>query len=551
MNEITDTLTVFFNIFRDDILEYYNKSYSYLKDLITYKKIDLNKKIEAENERQIHDTLVQILKAIKTGLNTIGISMDKLNRIEKSFIESIDKQEHFAPNYLSYFEIYFNNYVNRLLFEILIEYLLNIDIKKLENVNLFDLLPPYFISKLNEFKKSHFSSAITIEIFKQQNYRELINFTDLTVLKPRKALNSDILTQLKQAKEGFIETLKTPKKDVLKEQIGSAPEELIREEVKLQSTVTQPLPQRMSQELKIILNTGTFLDNLGHFKPIPPEILSKFKIDKLNLINSKVVSRDFFDLESLFHYISILKLLNLECPFTSIEIEELLKNYINGWVFSSSKENIPDSIDIFYGLAIFSELDLLTQTKIIDLQEIENFIITGLENFIPEKLGINFHSLLCIKLLTQFQKHTLKRNLNLESITDLNLFEMENFKPTLDIFYYLSSLKLLDQEANINQLKLLYVSKLNKLIDSQGSVDDLVTESARMLLIFDLLNIKEKESELTTRLLNFILNKTSFFFMDNVDKEFNWRSDKLSFKIELEMLYWALLACSQYAPISF
>ena len=60
MKEIIDIFTDFFAIMRDYILEYYQKSHSYLKDLITYKKIDLFKKIEDE----IIETEIQKLKSV-------------------------------------------------------------------------------------------------------------------------------------------------------------------------------------------------------------------------------------------------------------------------------------------------------------------------------------------------------------------------------------------------------------------------------------------------------------------------------------------------------
>ena len=72
MNEITNIITTFFNIFREDILEYYHKSLSYLKDLVTYKKIDLNKKIEEESENQIKGNLEKMLKAINGVRNCNG-----------------------------------------------------------------------------------------------------------------------------------------------------------------------------------------------------------------------------------------------------------------------------------------------------------------------------------------------------------------------------------------------------------------------------------------------------------------------------------------------
>ncbi len=549
MKEITDILSVFFNIFRNDILEYYQKSSAYLKDLIVYKKINLDKKVETENENQVKFTIEQMLRAIKTGLNTIGIPIEQLNENQKNFLETSSEEGTKISDYNSYFQIYMQKYVNILLFDILIDYLLNIDEKKLENVNLFDLLPPYFLSKLNEFKRSHFSNKDIVEQFKQQNYKNLINFTELTINKPSKTSGDNILDQLRDAKEGFMESLKTPKKEVLKQSIGTRKQEVNLVENDPQIEVNKSVP-RMEHISNIVLNTNTFLDSIGNCMPIHPGIVNKFNIDKLSLINSKVVNHDFFDLESLFYYVSILKMLNLEIPFNHSEILEILKNFINSWMFSSSLSSIPDSISNFYGLAIFRELDLLSKTDIIDIQEIENSIIKDFEKFIPEKLELNLFSLLCIKLLIKMQKKLLEKRFNLESISDLNVLDLVNYKPTMDIFNHLSLLKLLGKEDNINNLKITYTHEIKKLITSNGSINDLITESARALLIFDLLNLKEMESEFCNRLFNFILTKTRFFITENLGTKFNWRSDILGFKIELQMLYWALLASSVYASRS-
>ncbi len=533
MKEIIDILTVFLNIFRNDIIEYYQNTYSYLRDLIKYKKIDFKKKIKTENENQVKNTLDIMLKAIKTGLNTIGIPKDKLTDYQNNFLENLSKERVEISDYNNYFEIYVQNYVNVMLFDILIDYLLNIDEKKLENVNLFDLLPLDFISKLNEFKRSHFSNKEIVELFNQQNYKNYINFKDLTLVTPVKISGRNLLNQLREAKEGFIETLKNPKKELLKLSINKM-------------KVKPPLVQ-MEQSLSIVLNTNTFLDYFGNCKPIHPEIVKKFEIDKLSLINSKVVNYEFFDLESLFYYISILKMLNLELPFSDMEILEVIKNFTNRRVFSSSIDDLPDPISNFYGLAIFSELDLLSKTNIIDLEEIENFVIRELENAIPERLELNLHSFLCAKLIIKIKEKLLEKKVKQVSISDLDLLEMVHFKPTLDIFNHLSSLKLLGKEEAINRLKIIYINEIKKSISSNGSVKDLITESARTLLIFELLNLKKVEQELCNNLFNFILTKTSFFTTETLDTKFSWRSDILGFKIELQMLYWALLASSVFA----
>ncbi|MFX0104805.1 MAG: hypothetical protein ACFE75_04890 [Candidatus Hodarchaeota archaeon] len=189
MREIVDILTEFLALSRNEIFEYYEKSYSYLIDFIAYKKINLDKKTKNESEKNLKSTLGNILKAVKTGLNTIGVSIDKLNQTQNNFIHSLSKDRTRFPDYNSYFETYLKNNVNEILFEILLDYLLDIDTKKLENINLFDLLPPHFLTKLNEFKKTHFSDPSNIEMLRKQNYENYINFTELTIKSKKKNRN--------------------------------------------------------------------------------------------------------------------------------------------------------------------------------------------------------------------------------------------------------------------------------------------------------------------------------------------------------------------------
>ncbi|MFX1374371.1 MAG: hypothetical protein ACFFA0_01030 [Promethearchaeota archaeon] len=549
MKEIVDILTVFFNIMRDDILTYYQKTYSYIKDLIRHKKIDLNKPINSESEFDVKKNLDEMLKAIRTGLNTIGIPLDDLDKIHYEFLDFLNKENLKIINYNSYFEIYLNGYVNKLLLGILIEYLINVDFKKLENANLFDLLPPYFLSKLNEFKKSHFNSPTINEMFKPEEYSKFINFTDLKIIEPVNQLELDILTQLRNAKEGSLETLKTSKVDVIAKPINHLNTES-KVEITLPSPQIEHIKLKSEYDLQISLNTRSFIDFYGNFKPIHPDIIREFKIDKLNLINSKVVNRDYFDLENLFYYISIIKMLNLESPFSNDEIIDILKNYVKTWVFTSSIDDIPDIINNFYGLAIFTELEIKNSINLFDIQEIENLIFYEITNLVPEELQLNLYCILCLKLISKLQQKRINRKLNLEPIINLDLFSLHGYKPTIDIFNYISILKLLGKENKIETLKEPYLNEIKKLITLNGSIEDLITESARALLILSLLNVKEKESVLCSNILNFIINKTSFFFTENIHRNFNWRSDKLSFKIELEMLYWSLLASSQFSPNS-
>ncbi len=561
MKRIIEILANFISLMRNEVLEYYQKTSSYLKDLIIYKKIDLKRKIEAESDKEIKNSLIKMLKAIKTGLNTLGISMDKLNGYQSDFLEVIKKERSNLLDYNSFFDIYMEKYGNEILFVVLLDYLFDIDTKKLENVNLFDLLPDNFISKLNEFKNISINSEEIKQSFQQFNYKEHVNFTDLTTITPKPKSEPDILTQLRVAKEDIIETLKIPKKELVKPSVESLREESSQKEPTTLNTVTinktpvSTLNQQAvtfsdavpseQKDLGIITDSETFLDAIGQSSPINSELINIFKIDKVNLINLKMINKEFFNLENLFYYISIVKMLNLEFPFTDIEIFVIIKEYLNGKMFSSSKDNPPDLQNIFYGLAILSELDMLDKSDHIDLHEIEKFIRINLEPFIPEKVELNLYSILCLKLLTRKGNIKFDKNSILRLIQDLNVLQLENSKLPLDIYRHLALIKLLNKDLNLQQFKHNYLNELKKLMEPNGSIRNLITDSAQGLLIINLLDLKEHESEFCNNILNYIFNTTKFFNVDNLNRDFNWRIDKLGFSIELEMLYWALFASSQ------
>ncbi|MCK4380469.1 MAG: hypothetical protein KAW51_04965, partial [Candidatus Lokiarchaeota archaeon] len=284
MKEIIDIFTNFFTIMRDDILEYYQKSHSYLKDLINYKKINLFQKTETESEKNLRSNLKKMLKAIKTGLNTIGVSMDTLNEAQNNFMSTLNQNRSEIQDYNSYFEFYLMNYVNKILFNILIDYLLEKEVKKLENVNLFDLLPPYFVSKLDEFKKKYINTPSIKEMLIQQDIDSYINFTDLSI-KSKEVSELDILAQLREAKQDIIETLKTPKKDLIRSSIES----IEAKSISKKSVSPVKLSAEIDYDIHIELDSGTFLDYFGHFTPIHPDVRNRFRIEKVNLINSKVL----------------------------------------------------------------------------------------------------------------------------------------------------------------------------------------------------------------------------------------------------------------------
>jgi hypothetical protein len=540
---------------KKDIVDYYKRSHLYLKDLVSYKNINLMVNISTQTENVIETTLTTMLKAIKTGLNTIGVPINRLSEIQRNYLKEINRRGVEIHDYNSYLDIYLNEYVNKLLFEILIEYLLGLDVNKIKSLKLFKLVPSSFVDKLDQFKGMRITSDTTKEYIAYPDIEEYLNISelsikvkspiqnpkkiDISIMKDKKETHKskgndidtlDILKQLEEAKKNSIETLKTPNAEVSKPPLEQLKKTISTEEYE---------------------KAEIFLDQIGNLPLVNPEIIHKFKINTVNLLNSRVVNPDFLDLENLFYYISIIKMLGIEFPFTAIEIFAILKDYISGMVFSSSRNDAPDPVCIFYGLAIVTELDLIHRTNIINLHAIEEFLLTELKSFIPEKLRLNYYTLLSLKLLRNNEILSVKNEQLRSQILSIDLLNLEGFNPILDIYNHLGSVKLLDRKFDLSQFNVAYIKELKKSLTPKGSINDVITESAKMLLILSLLNLKNQETLLCSRLLNFIIESTNFFSLENLNKDFNWRIDKLAYKIELRMLFWALLACSQYTISNF
>jgi len=575
MEDISQILTEFLTLFRNEILEYYKLTNSYLKDLVGYKNIDLATQIHTVSEGIKNNTYEKILKAIKTGLNTLGIPITKLNESQNNFLKFAVGRSSEFPTYNSYIDFYQRNYTNKLLFEILLEYLLDIDSNKIQNLKLFDLLPQRFLEKLSEFKERNLSNSQIKEALTLQNYTEYIDFSNLRIKKntpikqadPTKVLmkekekEKDILLLLQEAKEANIKTLETPKKDIISSK-KSLEKDILSKEKKshLDFSIQKQQTKAVSKDIKIergspiripsLKRRETLLDSFGNFQPLHQEIMNKFEIDKVSFLNSRVRNANYMDLENLFYYISNLRMLNIDNPFSTIEILEILKNFVHENIFSSSKDKLPDAKSIFFGLAIITQLNLTESIDFINIEEIKKFIDANLKDFLPEKVESNLYSLLSLKIITPEGFTKIDNSKALDPIKNLDVTRLGNNKPIRDIFNHLALLILLNMENKISEIKIPYFNKLKKLIASNGSINNLYTDSTKALLIIDLLELKELKPDICSDLLNYLMKSTTFFSLANLKKEFNWRNHQLGYKIELKMLFWALFASSRYTPLA-
>jgi hypothetical protein len=524
MDDIVIIVEKFVDRMKDEIYESYEKFSLYINDLIISKKVNTMLNINTETEEDIRRTIIAIINATNSALSSIGVSTDNLSSENEIFRENFEENENMYSNYNSFLQLGLKDYVNSHLFVIFIEYLTDIDKAKTENLDLFDLLPRKFLNKLDQFKneiqisedvKNRFIVFI-IEIWKYFDSSKLtFKLSNLEMKASMDATSeADILKMLQEARMDNINALK------------------------------QPINQ-------IQLNNGknqSFLEYFVNFPKLSQSIIEKIGIDTNQLSEIFKASQELLDLENLFYTVSIFKMLGVESPFEANDIIKIVSEFVSGRVFSTGKYHIPNSVSIFYGLSILTELDLLNNSDIIDLLDIEMFLENeiGLNKFMPEKLTLNFFTLLSLRLLENNGGIITDKSYLIKPLANLDLLNLDEFKPSSDIFFYLALLRLLDSRVDFSNLKDFYFDELKQKMLHDGSINGSITESARALLIFRMLNSNNKELNPISNLLNFLNQNLSVFKNSLGNNFFNWKTDKLALKIELRMLFWALIALSQY-----
>ncbi|MFX1496249.1 MAG: hypothetical protein ACFFBH_01860 [Promethearchaeota archaeon] len=530
MENLSNLLAELIKKLRSEILEYYDKSYMYIKDLYSYKKIDIKTKFSDIPEKDVDKGIYAIISATNSALNTIGIPIEQLS-LEKNLFNNLFKNHRESySNYDSFIESSLKAYINKYLFIIILEYVLGIDQKKIQNLDLFDLLPKKFLHKLNQFRgKEYFNfeektyiQQITSKI---DLYYDVNNFTidkeklNSLVKEIKEVSSKDILRLLEKAKKDNIEVLG-------------------------KSTILKQTPSKdFIPETKKKLS---FLDYFGNFPQLDTKMLRKLNINIDNLLNCVENEIDFFDLENLFYLIIISKVMGTNLPFRPDEVLKMLKNFISGKVFSTGMYHKPNPISNFYGLSILSELNLLDKTEIIDIFEIEMILEKELKNFLPEKLSLNFYSLLSLKILERNGGTISNKDHLIKPLIDLDLLLLENKSLPTDMFYHLGLLKLIDNDINLNIFKNIYNSEIKTLISPKGLINNNLTDTSRALLIYDMLDFKNEEYTTVNTLFRNIIQYSNFFSNEQLEEDFNWKNNKLAMRVELRMLFWTLLASLQY-----
>ena len=568
MEELAIQLENILQSLQFEIQDFYRRSYMYIKDLITEKKINLRRSFSLESEEKIRETIETMIDSIKLAFMTIGFSKSRLTEDIIKLKQNISKrggnEDPSNYDYHSYFENYLKKYINKILLQVLLEFLTDIDSNKIRNMDLFDLLPRNFINRLETFKLENIASNKIKNLIKEQSFTEESQYIpsefDVTEAEANQKEQLTIEPGSQPILKSFVKELDS--KSLIKTPIKLESSSMIKapfsvvEKLKIDEPPIFQAKEYISHEAtaqkKKIILSETSLDYFKHFSPINSDMVSKFNIDINNLLNFKEIKPEFFNLENLFYYIAILKMLNLNFPFNKSEIITIIKKLVlNGKAFSFSKDAKPDPISNFYGMSILSSLNILHENNIIDVKDIVLHLETELNNFLPENLHLNFYTILGLKMLEKNGGLITVKEHIINQILSLDIASLEEYNPILDIFEHLAITKLLDIEVKISYFKAFYLKETKKKIEQKKNIELTITTASRMLLILDLLELKRVEFNTCQRLLKYITSVTKFFDIENLKNYFNWKSDKSGFTVELRMLFWALLASSQYFLITF
>ncbi|MBD3215286.1 MAG: hypothetical protein GF311_21945 [Candidatus Lokiarchaeota archaeon] len=342
----------------------------------------------------------------------------------------------------------------------------------------------------------------------------------------------DLIKSLEQAIRENLNTLKSDIRSSL-----DRSKEIKRNSTQQEQKQTQELTRKTEE---------SFLDFFGDFPTISPRIFNKFSIDTNNFKYSIEPFLNQIELESLYYYISIYKIMGEAIHLDIEKVISILEKYVSNGLFVSKKTQIPEPKSCFYGLSIISELNY-ESIQIIDMEKVRNFLTVEIDQFSAEKLHLNYYLLNSIHIFNKEFTEIEYSNTDLfGTLINIDLVKLEEYDPIIDLYDLFSCFKLLEGENNYSIAKNKYLDSTKDLLGKINPQELTITQCAKILLIIDLLDMKNDEKELISRLLDMILNSTQIFDPDVEGTDFSWKEDQLAWLIELRMLYWALLASFQY-----
>ena len=536
MERITNIFRTLDEVLKKELINFFDNIQSHYLEVFKQQNINLNQIIES-NEKYLEDPILEkIVNLINSFLLEIKVSSDEIKTFKQVIYDYIIKYDLHFSNYNTIFEFLRKRYVNVIILKLILDYLFNLDEKLINNSHIRELLPENFLEKLNQIRGNLNIEKSELKFINNNNIdlNFLIEEFCSNLEEKKEVKDLDILARLRQAREANLEIIDNISSNGM-EKINNDLTKI--EDIKIKSTtVVIESPKRLYFE---------------HFGDLPT--INNNSIPRLNINLKNILEFDFieniklFDLENLYYYVNIQKILGNIQSISKEGIINFLRNYINGTVFSTSRFHVPNPISNVHGLSIISELNMTNMVDFIDLLDIEMFFEDELEHFVLEKLFLNLHSLLGLMYLKKIGCEISDKSHLITPLKKINILNLEKRNLPLDILCQLTSIKLLDKEHDLTVFKKPYIHILKREMRPNCLVNDCLMDSIRTLIIFDLLELKIEESQVISDLLTRIFKNAHLFFDFKPTDTFSWRNDQLALKIELRTFFWYLILMLQFS----
>lgn len=590
MDSFEDFYKILNSVLGNDIDYYFGKFYEYLDDVFEDRKVDLNFDAKYDSLKVYKKNISDILEVASLGLRTIGVAKSKLQGIVSDFLANIRDKDPEAKTYGVVFNKSIKPIIKSFLVDIIVDFLSGEDKEAVSNLDLFDLIPRGFVDRLGDFEKNYMNAEIKT-LLKTKDFKidalPVIAQLETVVIPPTKkappvkkepkkveevkpkvepkpikkkiveekpakiptktdGLELDILEKIKQHKidsAKYLESYVTKQEDETTEVLSKISQRLTEDITFIETLESDTSILEAVKEKAVIDEVGNFIGYFGAIPELPTAVKDNLQVIKENFL--KINTREFQDLETFYYYIACLKMMGVSLPYSSDEIANRLQNFMYDKIFSESAEAIPDPLNIFFGTAIFSEFNLLLKNDV-DVEKIKVFLSQELDDFLPWKLHLNAYSLITLKILER-NGISVKKYLNLEKpISNFDLKSLENYYPSIDLYDKLISLKILNQASDLKSFSQEFLTQLEENLSPNGGINNNLTDTSKFYLIASMLDIDEKINSKIVDMINFIKSETKFFDEEEAPTSLSWKKDNLGYKLEVRMLYWALIALSQF-----
>ncbi len=307
-----------------------------------------------------------------------------------------------------------------------------------------------------------------------------------------------------------------------------------------QVVVQQPIVKKVS------LLPQNFYEFFGRFPILNPDILDLMKVNLQGLSNFR--DQIFSDLSVLHQWIVVHRIANIQIPFDSNLIYQKTAPYRLANGFSGFGLDYPDSRSTFYGLSIYEEMALLSR---LDLNAIYLVLMEEAKNMEISALYTNPYIFSSLRIL---ERHGIAIDFQnfrsiLNKMVNYNILQsndMVEFFP--DIFYHVTLIKTIDPNAQYPMIDEFF-NELKSVLHEDGSIKNSPTVSAMILCtMFQLGYHASEEGKLIMKYLQ--LNVEYFdSSVELMPPGLGWASDFEGYRLELNLLYWSLVALTLMYPM--